>query len=177
MWRLILIVLAVVFEATPSLACSVIGPLKTPQELVAAADLIVRVRMEDVQQPPAVALGPHGFGTVRFRVLQTLKGTSPADLLLFEGERDREADRNDRPAPYDFVRPGGRHGNCYALNYLQGAEYLLLAKNIDVQGQPHELSIYWAPLAPTNEQVTGESDPWVQWVMAVLAGSKDPAYD
>lgn len=169
MWRLIPIVLALVFETTPSLACSVIGALKTPQELVATADLIVRVRMDGVLQPPATALGPHGFGTVRFRVLQTLKGTPPADQLLFEGERDAQGDRNDRPVPYDFVRPGGRHGNCYALNYVQGAEYLLLAKHIDVEGQPHELSIYWAPLAPTNEQVSGEDDPWVRWVVDELA--------
>ncbi len=150
---------------------------KSPQELVGGADLIVRVRVEGVVQPPPVALGPHGFGAVRFRVLQTLKGTSPADLLIFEGELDAHDDRNDRPVPYDFVRPGGQHGNCYALNYRQGAEYLLLAKNIDVQGEPHELSIYWAPLAPTNEQVSGEDDPWVRWVVAAIAGSKDPADD
>jgi hypothetical protein len=46
-------------------------------------------------------------------------------------------------------------GNCYALTYRSGAQYLLLIK----AGTP-----YWAPLAPTNEQVQGEDDAWVSWV-------------
>jgi hypothetical protein len=42
--------------------------------------------------------------------------------------RANRDDRNDRPVPYDFIRPGGRGGNCFALAYRPGAEYLLLLR-------------------------------------------------
>jgi hypothetical protein len=109
---------------------------------------------------------------VSFHVLQTLKGAAARDDLRVEGEVATEDDRNDAAVPYDFVRPGGRHGNCYAFGYRRGAEYLLFLKSIDVQGQPVELTPYWAPLSPTNEQVSGEDDAWVRWVGAEVRAAQ-----
>jgi hypothetical protein len=67
-------------------------------------------------------------------------------------------DFNDRPVPYDWVRSSGTSGSCFAFDYREGAEYLLFLRSIG-----GVLTPYWAPLAPTNEQVTGPEDPWVIW--------------
>jgi hypothetical protein len=70
------------------------------------------------------------------------------------------------PCRYDFIRPGGRRGNCYTLAYRVGAEYLLPLRH----GEPsdaaqNQLTPYWAPLSPTNEQLFGgASYAWLVWV-------------
>jgi hypothetical protein len=51
------------------------------------------------------------------------------------------------------------------LGYRRGAEYLLLL----TREQAGELTPYWSPLAPTNEQVSGPDDPWIQWVKIEVA--------
>jgi len=73
--------------------------------------------------------------------------------------------------PYDFIRPGGRWGNCFALTYRAGAEYMLLLRRAEYpsSAQPNELTPYWAPLSPTNEQqIGGASDAWFVWVRQKL---------
>src|SRR5688500_4721810 len=65
---------------------------------------------------------------------------------------------NEGTVPYSFVRREGRHGNCFARQYRQGAEYLLF---LNMTAAAPALHPYWAPLAPVNEQVVGEADPWV----------------
>jgi hypothetical protein len=85
--------------------------------------------------------------------------------------RANRDDRNDRPVPYDFIRPGGRGGNCFALAYRPGAEYLLLLRRGEhsSDAQPTDLTPYWASLSPTNEQLLeGSNDPWVVWVSQEL---------
>jgi len=98
---------------------------------------------------------------VRFTVLRVLKGTLSASTIEFNGSLENSDDWNDRNPPYTFVRPGGRHGNCFALGYRTGAEYLLFLKGLT-------LTPYWSPLAPTNEQVSGPSDGWLTWVAAQI---------
>ncbi len=94
-------------------------------------------------------------------------------LMRAEGlatQKGRSGSFAGRPVPYDFIRPGGRHGNCVALEYRQGAEYLLLLKRSSNQAAlPDTLTPYWAALAPTNEQVFGPADPWVAWVRKTVA--------
>ena len=80
-----------------------------------------------------------------------------------EGELTEENDPNDRPAPYDFVRPDGRSGNCYAFHYKRGAEYLLLCRIRNGALTPH-----WASLGATNEQLFGPDDSWLAWVREQL---------
>jgi len=59
-----------------------------------------------------------------------------------------------------------------ALEYRIGAEYLLLLRHggpapADAEG--NELTPYWAPLSPTNEQLFGGvSDAWFVWVSKEL---------
>ena len=122
--------------------------IDTPQQLVQGATGIYHVRAT------SALAGAH----LRFKVLSVLKG-SPKSFLRLPGSFVIEGDPNDHPAPYNFVRPGGRHGNCFATTYKQGQDYLLFLKD----GTP-----YWSPLAPTNEQLSGASDPWLLWVEAQL---------
>lgn len=98
-------------------------------------------------------------------MLKVFKGAFGADEIVFNGEIAKKDDWNDRPVPYDFIRPGGRRGNCYALGYRVGAEYLLLLQESDASAvDVARWSPYWSALGPTNEQIRGENGAWVQWV-------------
>jgi len=112
-----------------------------------------------------------------FDVLETLKGSVDAHDLHFNGGASRQDDPNDTKVPYSFVRPGGRGGNCFALEYRPGAEYLLFLRAGDVPAYAQQLMLtpYWAPLSPTNEQLLGGADdPWVVWVRARLRENRVP---
>ncbi len=144
--------------------CSVVGPLPSAQDLVKQAEVIVRVRAEGLAETP----GRPGSSTqVRFAVVRVLKGRLSSTTIEFNGVLSDRDDRNDRPVPYDFIRPGGRGGNCFALTYRPGAEYLLLLRRPEHSSyaQPNDLTPYWTPLSPTNEQLFGGgNDPWLAWV-------------
>lgn len=122
------------------------------------AELIVHARAE--------RSGPKA-GQIRFRVLGVHKGTAMRQLILNGRFEDRN-DYNDQSVPYDFVRPGGRKGNCFALTYRKGGEYLLM---LQADGK-NAWSPYWTALSPTNEQITGKTDPWLAWVLGQLATVK-----
>jgi hypothetical protein len=101
---------------------------------------------------------------VKFVILEVLKGRLPSSTIEFNGVLTDRDDPNDRPVPYDSVRPGG-HGACVALNYRTGAEYLLLLRRGEdpAWAHPNALTPYWVPLGPTNEQLfDGACDPLVR---------------
>ena len=105
----------------------------------------------------------------RFGQLEVLKGVLPGESLRVSGILSDDDDLNEKSVPYSFVRPGGRHGNCFAMQYRVGAEYLLLLRPKNEPGAPvpGPLTPYWAPLSPANEQLAGGAvDPWVAWVRA-----------
>jgi hypothetical protein len=127
---------------------------------------VVRVRVQGLAESPGRDGIVAGSATqVRFVVLNVLKGRLPTRTIEFNGALVERDDRNDRPVPYDSVRPGG-HAGCFALDYRSGAEYLLLLARgkHPSYAQPDDLTPYWAPLGPTNEQLFGSSDPWLSWV-------------
>lgn len=140
-------------------ACSV-PKVDSADDLVEQADAIYLVVARDYIQ--STTGGIHPTGTVRFSISETLKGIERKEIRA-EGFFTNADDPNDLPVPYHFVRPGGRHGNCYAESYREGRAYLLFIKNS---------TPYWSPLAPVNEQVTSESDSWVQWVKQHLKFSE-----
>ncbi len=120
------IVVLLALSATPASPCSMIGPSPTPAQLVEMATVIVRVRAEGLAAHAAAA---EQFGTsqrISFAILAVLKGSLPSTAIEVSGTLEDRDDPNDRPVPYDFVRPDGRAGSCYATAYRQGAEYLLL---------------------------------------------------
>jgi hypothetical protein len=63
-----------------------------------------------------------------------------------------------------MVRPAGQRGDCFATEYRLGAEYLLLFTD-----RPRPRTIQWWGLAPLNEQLRGDDDPWLLWVRARAA--------
>lgn len=154
------LVFAMVGLAAPAWPCSLEGPLPSAERLVGDAEVIARVRAEGLPSK-----------RVAFAILELLKGRLPSSTIEFDGSLTARDDRNDRPVPYDFIRPGGRRGNCFALTYRAGAEYLLLLRrgHHASDAQPHKLTPYWAPLSPTNEQLFGgASDAWFVWVRKEL---------
>ena len=169
-----LLVFAIVGLAAPAWPCSVVGPLPSAERLVSDAEVIARVRAEGLSSTPGRAGAMGGSPTqVRFAILELLKGRLSSTTIEFNGSLTDRDDRNDGRVPYDSIRPGGRHGNCVALEYRIGAEYLLLLRRGD-PGDPayakgNELTPYWAPLSPTNEQLFGGArDAWFAWVSQEL---------
>jgi hypothetical protein len=138
-------------------ACFLGPPI--PELLVARAAVIVVAVARRPETPPAWPAPP----LIEFHVQSVLRGNGrlepeyiPSPLLI-EGTLTQRDDFNDRPSPYDFVRPTGRYGTCFTREYREGARYLLLL-NKSATGA---LTPYWAPLAPTNEQLHPGDDPWL----------------
>ena len=167
----ILLVCAMLPLAAPAWPCTVVGPLPSAERLVHSAEVIARVRADGLSSTPGRAGGMAESSTqVKFTVLELLKGRLSSAMIEFNGSLADMDDSNDRPVPYDFVRPGGRTGNCFALQYRTGAEYLLLLRRGDrFSDRPGELTPYWAPLSPTNEQLLGgDNDAWLAWIRRQL---------
>lgn len=147
--------------AVPAQACKV-NDVLAPAELVKETDGIYHVRAEGYLTRPDPRKQPTS-PVVRFSVLSVVKGSAQLAQLNVAGVLVDKNDPNDMPVPYDIVRPAGRHGDCFAKQYRGGAEYLFFIKS----GTP-----YWSVLAPTNEQIRGESDPWLVWVKNAVAKDK-----
>jgi hypothetical protein len=97
--------------------------------------------------------------TIRFKVLEVIRGGTQPELIL-PGYLTDTDDFNDQPPPYDFVRPGGRRGSCFANSYRLGSQFLLLLQ----KRQSGELTVNWYALGPVNEQLHSTNDPWLLWV-------------
>jgi len=96
---------------------------------------------------------------VRFKVLESLRGEVASDVIL-PGYLSDTDDFNDQPAPYAFVRRGGRAGSCFANSYRAGGQFLLFLKKT----RTGEQTVNWYALAPVNEQIHPISDAWLTWV-------------
>lgn len=163
---------AIVALAAPAWPCS-IASAPSAERLVEDSEVIAWGRAEGLSTTAGRTGVRAGSPTqVRFTIIEVLKGRLPSSTIEFNGVLSKRDDRNDHPVPYTFVRPGGRWGNCFALEYRIGAEYLLLLRRREVppaDPQPKELTPYWAPLSPTNEQLFGGAgDGWLVWVRQTL---------
>ena len=160
------VLLGSVLVAPIASACTPVDPIPSPRDLVNSAEVIVWARARGRSAEPGERAGPAGDKSkVEFVVAAVLKGKVGSPTITFNGHLDERSDPNDHEAPYQFVRPGGRKGNCYALGYRRGAEYLLLLRPTEGGG----LTPYWSPGAPTNEELLGPDDAWIQWVRAEVA--------
>lgn len=159
------IVTAVLAFGDPLAACTRVMPISI-EGLLEDADRIVRATASAYEVPAIGRRFRQGFqlGTIRFTVLETIKGQEPSALIVLPGVLTERDDFNDHEAPYSFVRPEGRHGDCGATAYRRGAEFLLFLEQID--GRYHILP---EALAPVNEQLHDSNDAWLTWVKAVLA--------
>jgi hypothetical protein len=137
-----------------------VWPVEDVRGFVREASAVVRAVATRAEARPLTPGSEPGWGTVHFRVVETIRGSVPAELSL-EGRVVDQDDFNSGSVPYRFVRSSGTRGDCFAREYRIGAEYLFLLKETAGRLTPH-----WWPLGPTNEQITGEADPWVVWVRA-----------
>jgi hypothetical protein len=163
---LLALVIAVSWPRTAG-ACSRTTPVPAPDALIARASAIVVATAARYAIEPAGT----GRGRIEFHIERVLRGSEllPAQgraPLLLEGTLTQRDDFNDRPSPYDFVRPTGRRGSCFADEYRQGARFLLLL-GPDRTGA---LTPYWEALAPTNEQLHPGDDPWLAAVRRFATG-------
>lgn len=153
----------------PAFPCQRATPV-SDVEMVKESDVIVRAIAERYdarpKNPNAITTGIPD-STVHFHVLEVIRGDARTDLTL-PGYLSDKDDFNDRPSPYDSVRPGGRAGSCFANTYRSGAEFLLLLK----KEQSGELTVNWYALGPVNEQLHSTDDPWLLWVRAEAQKAK-----
>jgi len=128
------------------LACSV-PHVRTAAEITDAADVILLVRVPDATVT--------NISPIKMKVMEVVKGEFNAETVTVQGQTARYDGPNDGIVPYDFVRLGGRHGDCFASDYRAGGQFLLFLR---------DGGVHWSPLAATNEEVSGPKDPWVVWV-------------
>jgi len=107
------------------------------------------------------ALGkPEDPRPIRFTVLEVVKGKQAGAQIALAGRLVDVDDYNDRPVPYNFVRPSGRRGSCFTQDYRREAEHLLFLED----DAPGTYRVFGVPLSPVNEQLHGETDSWLEWV-------------
>ena len=145
--------------AAGALAGSVVGV-----RVVHACSAVLKRVDQVIRESETVVLARVVGAGVTLQVLEVLKGSYDRPFVTVAGQiRDYPSDPARRP-PYDQIDCVGRVpgcGDCFARGYKDGAQYLLLLKG----GTP-----YWAPLSPTNEEISGPDDPWVVRVKRELAG-------
>lgn len=149
-------------SATASYSCEIPRPVSST-EMVRESDAIVLATAESYAVPPKDSRSWNGFipdSRIRFKIVETIRGKLSADHLVLPGILVQADDFNDRSSPYDLVRPEGRHGNCFAVSYRAGGQFLLMLK----KKRDGELTVYWYALGPINEQLHSLNDPWLLWV-------------
>ena len=173
MTRLVMVLALWVSLVGPAFPCTVVTGLTTPSDLVQQAEVIVRARAEALFPEPGrqgtMAASPT---QVEFSITSLLKGSLPTSRLAFNGVLVAGDERNPGAVPYVVARHSA-DASCFSLAYRQGAEYLLFLKRArhPAYAQGEQLTPYWAPLAPANEQVFGIEDDWERWVREQLRSS------
>lgn len=158
--RLLLSIVAGVLLAlgTPFAVAACTAFLRPVETIIRESEVVVRTDV--VGAEPGYRGEP---GHVTLRVLDVLKGPLAGVFITVPGRlADYRAPAGRHPpyAEIDCERRAPGCGSCFALTYKASGQYLLLLKG----GTP-----YWAPLSPTNEEVSGPDDPWVTWVRRQLA--------
>jgi len=139
-------------------ACSVFGAISSVK-MLNAADAIVRARAAEYAVSPSGWTSGTPDSRIRFKVIETIRGPVPSDLIL-PGYLVDQDDFNDHQPPYKFVRPNGRAGSCFANSYRSGGQFLLILK----KAKSGEFTVNWYALGPVNEQLHSDEDPWLLWV-------------
>lgn len=156
---------ALAWGSHTALACTRVTPVSV-FEVVDGADVIVRATATEYIVAPQGNERTTGVpaSRIRFKVEEVLRGPSAFFAFELNGYLGSADDFNDRTPPHTFVRPGGRSGSCFANTYRQGAQFLLFLKK-----QAEGYTVNWNALAPVNEQLRSETDPWLFWVRGYIA--------
>jgi len=168
---LFIIICSLTFQRT-SEACSRLGKVNL-SHTCNIAEYIVRATAVEYARPPIPFHQTRGVpeSKVRFKIEEVLKGDSLTGTIVLNGFLTDKDDFNDQSVPYPGVRLGGRHGNCYAFNYKQGAQYLLFLKKASHIKWPRATTVFTVdidPVAPVNEQLHSSDDPWVYYIKGLV---------
>jgi hypothetical protein len=141
-----------------------------PKTMVAAADLILRVRAVEYSSPPptlssrmAVEFVP--ATKIDFLVEEIVKGKYEKPHIILPGylnEQD-EWNRKDQNPPYTSARPSA-DGTCFADSYRKGGLFLLVLRKWDASFGPRAgrsidgYTLNWSALGPVNEQLRSADD-------------------
>jgi hypothetical protein len=155
-----------------ALPCTVGGPpisfsIARTQNIVGESRVIARATALGEVAPPAE--DPRQDATfVAFSVDEVLRGRGVPDTLRLYGvirEDDAWPQEEETEIPHrSYLRRSG--GTCMAFTYQTGGEYLLL---LNPSEHGVRLDPYWMLLAPTNNQIHGADDWWLQWVRLEIA--------
>jgi hypothetical protein len=141
--------------------CSIAGEISNVW-LVNAADSIIRATAVEYAAPPRE---PRIWSTrvpdsrIRFNVIEMIRGPVVSQFTL-PGYLEDTDDFNDQRPPYTFGRQGNPGGTCSAHSYRSGGQFLLFLKKTGAG----ELTVNWYAMAPVNEQLHSDNDPWLLWV-------------
>ena len=162
-YSLTFILMLAISQASASACSRLKGPFSFNELFV--ADVIVRATAVKYVVAPDPYTGTTGVpeSTIEFKVEEVLKGENVPETIVLNGYLSDRDDYNDVEVPYKFVRPGGRAGSCFANTYKEGAQFLLFLKKNEESYTPNI-----SPLGPTNEQLRGSDDEWLQWVKEYL---------
>jgi len=162
----------------PAYACGSGSKEMDPEILVKNTEIIVRATASGYAESP---VDGSWIRFIKFRVEEVLKGENVPNTFLIRGFLMEKDDFNDRPVPYDYVRPMGRGGSCSARHYKQGAEFLLFLRKHDPNEEDSQewgaITPYWASMAATNEQLRSSDDAWLLWVKEQLRKSNEQDRD
>jgi hypothetical protein len=160
----VILAVAPLFSARVAFACVTTRPVPSPVDLVRAADVIVRATAVAYQGTTTEKYGANLEPQTRigFEVREVIRGSGVSDVIVLPGFLVEKDDFSDAPVPRTMVRWGGRTGNCYADDYQRGGQFLLFLR----RASNGAYSARWSPLAPINEQLLGDDDPWLNWVRA-----------
>lgn len=120
------------------------------------AELIVRVVAEEYAVPPSFRVAPPE-GLIRFKVLETIKGPLMPTVAL-PGELVGKDMFSPEKPPYTRAAHAG--GTCFSSFYSVGGQYLLFLNT----NEAGHFTANWFPVAPINEQLHSDKDPWLLWV-------------
>ena len=137
------------------------------REFIDSASVIVRARAVSTLVPASSSAGGDADPRVTFEILERIREPDSLRRIVLRGIGVLNDDFNRDTVPYRMVRPAGQRGDCYAREYRLHAEYLLILGT-----RAGELTPHWKPLAPFNEQVRGQDDPWVMWVREAASRRK-----
>lgn len=139
-------------------------PIERPSaaKLLSGAEFIVRATaVKYVREPKGEVryLQTPNDAEIEFKVEEVIMGKKIPNTLVLNGYLTNKSDYNDEPVPYDFVRPGGRGGSCFAYEYQKGAQFLLF-----LERRENKFTLYPQALGPVNEQLRPVDDEWLAWV-------------
>jgi hypothetical protein len=135
----------------------------SPELLVRRSHLIVRATSLGYFRPPTLPRAGRGdiftnetvaaSGLVRFRVDEVVKGKWTERTIDVEGKVVDPDDYNEAAVPYTTARKA-------AGEFVTGRPYLLILHDTGTQF----ITSWPSSIAPTNEQLHDENDPWMTWV-------------